>query len=127
MTKSLETITVKDVTFVLVPKADYDRMADALDDKLDARAAQRALDEMEGRMDDALTGDEMQAMWAGPLAFWRKRRGLTGARLAEQTGLSHSTISEIETGKTDGGFATLCKLADALAIPVDALRKPRQD
>ncbi|TIN36888.1 MAG: helix-turn-helix transcriptional regulator [Mesorhizobium sp.] len=45
---------------------------------------------------------------------WRKRRGLTQETLAEQVGLTASSISQLETGKQGFSDTTLAAIASAL-------------
>lgn len=56
-----------------------------------------------------------------PLAFWRRKRGLTQAALAEQIGVTQAYLSEIESGKKEGRIGVLRDLAAALKVSVDEL------
>lgn len=53
------------------------------------------------------------------LSLARKRRRLTGKRLADLAGLSAVTISRIENGENEPDEASVSALADALGYPVD--------
>lgn len=48
--------------------------------------------------------------------YWRKKRGLTQDRLAELSGLSRVSISEIERGTADAKISTIKALAKALNV-----------
>lgn len=48
--------------------------------------------------------------------YWRKKRGLTQDRLAELSGLSRVSISEIERGTADAKLSTIKALAKALNV-----------
>lgn len=48
--------------------------------------------------------------------YWRKKRGLTQDRLAELSGLSRVSISEIERGTADVKISTIKALAKALNV-----------
>ena len=48
--------------------------------------------------------------------YWRKKRGLTQDRLAELSGLSRVSISEIERGTADPKISTIKALAKALNV-----------
>lgn len=48
--------------------------------------------------------------------YWRKKRGLTQNRLAELSGLSRVSISEIERGTADAKISTIKALAKALNV-----------
>jgi transcriptional regulator with XRE-family HTH domain len=56
-----------------------------------------------------------------PLAFWRKKRGLTQAGLAERAGITESELAEIESGKEEGRIGVLRALAETLGMTVDEL------
>jgi transcriptional regulator with XRE-family HTH domain len=68
----------------------------------------------------------MEAAWGGYLSVGdnlrriRKDRGFGQIALAEASGVSQPTISEIETGQRDPHQSTLSKLADALGVPLAA-------
>ena len=48
--------------------------------------------------------------------YWRKKRGLTQDRLAELSGLSRVSISEIERGTADTKISRIKALAKALNV-----------
>lgn len=48
--------------------------------------------------------------------YWRKKRGLTQDKLAEISGLSRVSISEIERGTADTKISTIKALAKALDV-----------
>jgi DNA-binding XRE family transcriptional regulator len=56
-----------------------------------------------------------------PLAFWRKRAGLTQGSLAEQAGVTQNYLSEVEAGKRAGPVNLWLKLSAALGVPVEVL------
>ncbi|MER5730952.1 helix-turn-helix domain-containing protein [Streptomyces sp. NPDC002138] len=51
----------------------------------------------------------------------RARRGLTLAALAEETGISKSTLSRLESGQRRPSLELLLPLADAYRVPLDDL------
>jgi transcriptional regulator with XRE-family HTH domain len=58
----------------------------------------------------------------GPrLKSWRVKRGLTLGELAEQTGISTSTISRLESGKRAPNLELVVPLARALRLELDDL------
>src|SRR4051812_15281944 len=53
----------------------------------------------------------------------RERAGLTVAQLAEAAGVSRQAVSQWENGtRAEPVFSIACRLADALGVPVTALR-----
>ena len=68
-----------------------------------------------------LTREETLAFVAAatPLAFWRKKRGLTQKALAALAGISQSYMAELESGKRKGDPALFKRLARALAVRME--------
>jgi DNA-binding XRE family transcriptional regulator len=58
---------------------------------------------------------------ASPLAFWRKRAGLTQGALAEKVGVTQNYLSEVEAGKRAGPVNLWLKLSATLGVPVETL------
>lgn len=60
---------------------------------------------------------------------YRKERGMTSAQLAEQVGLSHDFIRQIESEKARYNFSveTFCKIAQALEVTLDQLVTPAEE
>jgi DNA-binding XRE family transcriptional regulator len=100
-------------------------IAAAGEDAADAEAARRALDRLK-KGEHSLTSSEMDDLLAAktPLAFYRKRAGLTQATLAERAGIAQGFLSEIEAGRKSGDVQTLRKIADLLKISLDDLVVP---
>src|SRR5215470_2916449 len=55
------------------------------------------------------------------IAQYRTRRGWSQARLADESGVSRTEISAVETGRLVPSVAVALKLASALGEPVEAL------
>jgi DNA-binding XRE family transcriptional regulator len=94
-----------------------------LEEILASAAHIKALDAYRSGRDPGLTGDEMRALLAAPspLAFWRRKRGLTQAALAKATGLAQNYLSDLEKRKSKGSAAQWRKVARALDLPIDEL------
>ncbi|WP_447407559.1 helix-turn-helix domain-containing protein, partial [Clostridium perfringens] len=73
--------------------------------------------------EELLTREEVDELLAAatPLAFWRRKRGLTQASLAAKADIAQGFLSEIEAGKKTGDLKTLRKLADTLRVTLDDL------
>ncbi|NYS25744.1 helix-turn-helix domain-containing protein [Rhodobacteraceae bacterium 2376] len=54
------------------------------------------------------------------LRAFRRQKGLTGAQLAELTGLSVGMLSKIENGQISPSLTTLMTLANTLSVPLTA-------
>jgi len=88
-------------TLVVLPLAEYDRLREAAEDAADTKAANAALARIAGGEEEALTSEEVKAMLKQPtpLAFWRRKRGLTQAQLAGKLGISQPYLAALEAGK----------------------------
>jgi DNA-binding XRE family transcriptional regulator len=121
------TKTPKGDDIVILARKEYDQLiAAAGEDAADADAARRALDRRK-KGEHTLTSAEVDELLAAktPLAFYRKRAGLTQATLAERAGIAQGFLSEIEAGRRKSGdVQTLRKIADLLKISLDDLVVP---
>ena len=61
------------------------------------------------------------------LKAWRLKRFIAQAELAQQSGVSKSTITRAERGDEVVGFANIRKLADALDITPEELLNHQPD
>jgi DNA-binding XRE family transcriptional regulator len=117
------TKTPKGDDIVILARKEYDRLiAAAGEDAADAEAARRALDRRR-KGEHTLTSVEVDQLLAAktPLAFYRKRAGLTQATLAARAGIAQGFLSEIEAGRKSGDVRTLRRIADLLKISLDDL------
>jgi DNA-binding XRE family transcriptional regulator len=98
----------------ILPAEEYEDMRDAL--------AHATADYRAGR-DEALTLEEVDALLAAPtpLAFWRAKRGLTQAALANVARTTQPHIADLESGRHGGSLEVMARIARALNIPVDSL------
>ena len=108
---------------VMLPEADYLALVAASDDSAD----RAALAEFRARL---TTGEEelipaaiVDRLLAGEnrIRVWRGHRGLTVNALAAKAGISQAFLSQIESGKREGGVETLRRLAAALDVSLDDL------
>lgn len=68
---------------------------------------------------DAEVGDYLAA--PTPIAFWRKRRGLTQQQLADAIGVSQPYIALLENGQREAMGSVYARLATALQVRADDL------
>ena len=114
---AIQTITSpSEEELVVLSRADYDDLVTSRDH---ARAVHAVAD---GRM-EAIADADMDAYLAAasPLAFWRKRRGLTQSALAGTAGISQAYLSQIETGERVGDVLLYVRLARTLGLRVEDL------
>lgn len=81
---------------------------------------------MSNTKDEKVDGDEVGAAEltrrvADNLRVLRKQRGLSLDELAQRSGVSRATLSQIETCKTNPTIAVLWKIASGLAVPFAGL------
>jgi DNA-binding XRE family transcriptional regulator len=108
---------------VVLSAADYERLVEAAEDQRDSEIAERSRKAIERGEIETLTSAEAKQLLAAksPLAFWRKKRGLTQGSLSKASGVAQGFISEIEAGNKPGTAAALKKLAAVLKLTVDDL------
>ncbi|WP_250474981.1 XRE family transcriptional regulator [Caballeronia sp. GAFFF1] len=68
--------------------------------------------------------DAINNIVARNLLSQRKARGLTLDQLAQASGVSRGMVVQIEQGRTNPSVATLCRLANALVVPISKLIEP---
>ena len=108
---------------VVLPKAEYDALISAAEDAEDILAAERSLARIAAGEEELITDAEMSEYLDAPtpLAFWRKKRGLTQSALAKEVGVTQAYLSEIESGKKEARVSVLRGLGAALKVTVDEL------
>jgi ribosome-binding protein aMBF1 (putative translation factor) len=100
---------------VILSRKEYDQLVVAAnEDAADAAVARKAVARNEETISEAELDDLLAAKT--PLAFWRKKRGLTQAELAKAAGFAQGFLSEIESGLKTGDVTVLQRIAVALEI-----------
>jgi len=112
---NIETIIHNGQKRIVMDLAEYENLIDARDHAI-------AMRDIAGGA-DTLTSAEMDEYLAAPtpLAFWRKRSGMTQATLAAEVGVSQPFLAQLEGGKREGAVGVLAKLARALRVRLDDL------
>jgi DNA-binding XRE family transcriptional regulator len=108
---------------VILSRPEYDALIEAREDAEDAVVARAVMTRIAAGREEMLTTDEVNAPLAAatPLAFWRKKRGLTQAALAAEAGVAQGYISELEAGRKTGDVMVLRRIANALRITLEDL------
>lgn len=102
-------------TLVVLSLDEFEDLRDAAD-YAKAQAVRRPDEEL-------LSADEALAFAEAPtpLHFWRRKRGLTQARLAEQVGISQTYVAGLEAGDRKGDPLLFKKFAAVLCVPMELL------
>ena len=103
---------------VLLPLAEYQALINAADASEHSRAMAAIAAGAE-----TLTTEEVAAALdcPTPLAFWRRKRGLTQKGLATRVGITQSYLSELESGAKRGEPTPFLRLARALNLRMEDL------
>lgn len=113
---------------VLLSRAEYDALvaAAAIDeDAADVAIYDARMADLAAGRDAVLPAEVSKIMLDGNslLRSLRKWRGLTQADIAARTGLAQGYVSDLEAKRRDGTPETLDKIAAALDVPADWLRR----
>ncbi len=106
-------------TLVVLQLAEYEVLIHAAD----AGHGARSLAALARGEEELLTAEEALAFIDAPtpLVFWRRKRGLTQAALAERSGISQSTLARMESGASVGTALALKRVAAVLHVRLDDL------
>ena len=99
---------------VTLSRQEYEDLIDARDHAVATR------DVATGAM-ETLSEADLDAYLAAPtpLAFWRRRRGLTQAALAAAIGVSQPYLAQIESGRRTGDVHAYARMAKALRVRME--------
>lgn len=108
---------------IVLAEAEYIRLVEASEDAEDMAMVAEFRSKLATGEEEFLPAAFVDRMLAGEnlVRLWREHRAMTSSSLAEKAGVAQSYLSEIETGKKDGGIRTMKKLADALGVTLDDL------
>jgi len=112
----VQTYTTPDgVERVSLPRPDYQDLVDARDHAVAMRDVAAGA--------PVLAEAELDAFLAAPspLAFWRKRAGMTQTALAQKAGITQAFLAQIEAGSRDGTVAVLKRIAQTLGLRIEDL------
>ena len=93
------------------------------EDLIDARDHAGAMRAIAAGSMETLTSAEVDELLSAPtpLAFWRRRRGLTQRALADAVGVTQPYLAQIEAAKRTGDISLHAKLARKLGITIEDL------
>lgn len=107
----------------VLPKADYDKLIEALEDQEDIAAARSFREKLAAGEEELIPSEFVNRMIDGEskIRVWRDYRGMTAKALADAAGISAPYLSQIESGVREGSLDAMKKIADALRITIDEL------
>ena len=109
--------------FAVLPEADYQRMAEALDDAEAGAIIDRFRQRLAAGDEELVPANVVNRLLAGenPVRVWREHRGIKVGELATAANLSQAYVSQIEAGKREGSIGAMKAIAAALAVAIDDL------
>ncbi|KAF1008728.1 MAG: hypothetical protein E5299_01932 [Burkholderia gladioli] len=107
----------------ILPKADYDKLIEAFEDREDSEAARKFRAKLAASEEELIPAEYVNRMIDGEnkIKVWRDFRGMTAKALADAAGLSAPYVSQIESGTREGSLDALKKIAQALKVTIDEL------
>ncbi|MEW6429576.1 MAG: helix-turn-helix transcriptional regulator [Thermodesulfobacteriota bacterium] len=106
--------------YAIVPIDVFERLMESAEDREDIEDLRRFRETDDGfRIPGEIVFRELDG--ESPVKLWREHNGLTVEALAARAGISKAYLSQIENRKRTGTLKTMKAIADALAVPVDAL------
>jgi DNA-binding Xre family transcriptional regulator len=108
---------------IVLSRHDYDALLEKAELAEDLAAVAEYRRKLASGEEEAIPEEYADRLMDGenPIRVYRELRGLTARELAERTGISAAFLSEIETGKKEGGIATLKRIAQELKVTLDDL------
>ena len=126
--KAIRPLAADDET-VLLRRVDYEALVREAEDAADATQIREAEARVGAGEDEYVPIELTKRLMAGaaPVRAWREHRGLSARALASRAGISAAYLSQIETGRKPGSFATMAKLARALGVDMEDLEPWRRE
>ncbi len=107
----------------VLPKADYDKLLEAFEDREDIEAGRNFRAKLSAGEEELIPAEYVNRMIDGEnkIKVWRDFRGMSAKALADAAGMSAPYLSQIESGAREGSLDALKKLAEALKVTIDEL------
>ncbi|WP_244980386.1 helix-turn-helix domain-containing protein [Brucella anthropi] len=107
----------------VLPKADYDKLLEAFEDREDIAAARTFREKLAAGEEELIPAEFVNRMIDGEnkIKVWRDYRGMSAKALAEAAGISAAYLSQIEKGVREGSLDAMKKIAEALKVTIDEL------
>jgi len=107
----------------VLPKADYDKLLEAFEDREDIAAARTFREKLAAGEEELIPAEFVNRMIDGEskIKVWRDYRGMSAKALADAAGISAAYLSQIEKGAREGSLDAMKKIAGALCVTIDEL------
>lgn len=114
---------------VVLPRADYEALLEAAEMLSDVAAYDRFKEKLAAGEEELIPSEYVYRMLDGenPVRVWREFRALSAKDLAAAAGISAAYLSEIESGKKEGSFSALRKIAKALKVDLEDIIPAERD
>lgn len=109
----------------VLPKADYDKLLEAFEDREDIVAARTFREKLAAGEEELIPAEFVNRMIDGEniIKVWRDYRGMSAKALADSAGISAAYLSQIEKGVREGSLEAIKKIAEVLKVRIDELIK----
>ncbi|MDR6431271.1 helix-turn-helix transcriptional regulator [Brucella pseudogrignonensis] len=107
----------------VLPKADYDKLIEAFEDREDVEASRKFRAKLSAGEEELIPAEYVNRMIDGEnkIKVWRDFRGMSAKALADAAGISAPYLSQIESGAREGSLDAMKKIAEALKLTIDDL------
>ena len=107
----------------MLPLKEYKKLCEAAEDLADIQAFDETNRLLAAGEDELIPAEFADRILNGenPVRVWRKFRGLSIKKLAEEAKISAAYLSQIEGGNREGSITTMKALAKVLSLSLDDL------
>lgn len=107
----------------VLPKADYDELIEAFEDREDIEASRKFRAKLSAGEEELIPAEYVNRMIDGEnkIKVWRDFRGMSAKALADAAGISALYLSQIEIGAREGSLDAMKKIAEALNAKIDEI------
>jgi DNA-binding XRE family transcriptional regulator len=119
----MNTLTIKQEEYAVVPILEYQALLNIADDAADIDSIAKCKNAIIKDQDELIPNEFAERIIDGesPVRVYREYRNITLSELAKISGITQSGLSMIENGKREPKITTAAKIAEALDIDIDDL------
>lgn len=107
----------------LLPKPNYEKLLEALEDYEDLKASRDFRAKLSSGEEELIPAEYVDRMLDGEskIKVWRDFRGMSAKALADAADIDTSTLRQLERGSIEGSYEAIQKIAEALSVNVNDL------